>query len=129
MTFISGTYQTLERALDYSAAKHKAISSNIANIDTPNYKAKAVSFRDSLGSEMKIQALRTDPKHMEFLGGQEGTMRVNRLAASYNNNRNNVDIDKEMSELATNQIYYNAVSDRLSGKYKSLMNVIKGGNG
>ena len=36
----------IERGLDYSATKGKAISQNIANIDTPNYKAKNVSFKE-----------------------------------------------------------------------------------
>jgi flagellar basal-body rod protein FlgB len=38
-----------------------------------------------------------------------------------------VDIDKEMTDLAANQIYYNAVTDRLSGKFQSLQDVIRGG--
>ena len=32
-----------------------------------------------------------------------------------------------MTDLATNQIYYNALADRLSGKFSSLQNVIRGG--
>ncbi len=45
----------------------------------------------------------------------------------YNHNKNNVDLDKEMSDLAQNQIYYNALVERLNGKFNSLKTVIKGG--
>ena len=40
---------------------------------------------------------------------------------------NSVDIDKEMADLASNQIYYNALTERISGKFSSLQNVIRGG--
>ncbi|WP_412093612.1 flagellar basal body rod protein FlgB [Peribacillus simplex] len=44
MELFSNTFQSLENALDYSNAKQKVISQNIANSDTPNYKAKAGIF-------------------------------------------------------------------------------------
>ena len=46
---------------------------------------------------------------------------------SYNESGNSVDIDQEMTDLATNQIYYNALIERISGKFSSLQNVIRGG--
>ena len=46
---------------------------------------------------------------------------------SYNESGNSVDIDQEMADLATNQIYYNALTERISGKFSSLQNVIRGG--
>ena len=39
-----------------------------------------------------------------------------------------MDIDKEMADLASNQIYYNALIERISGKFSSLQNVIRGGS-
>ena len=45
MNLFSGTISRLENALNYSSTKQKVISQNIANVDTPNYKAKDVSFK------------------------------------------------------------------------------------
>ena len=45
LSLFSGTISTLEKALTYSSTKQKVISENIANVDTPNYKAKDVSFK------------------------------------------------------------------------------------
>ena len=45
----------------------------------------------------------------------------------YSHNGNGVDMDKEQANLATNQIYYNALVDRMNGKLNTLQNVIKGG--
>ena len=47
---------------------------------------------------------------------------------SYNESGNSVDIDQEMTDLATNQIYYNALTERISGKFSSLQNVLEVGS-
>lgn len=127
MSLISGSMNLLERALDYSSAKQKAISNNIANADTPNYKAQKASFSSMLSSEVdrQLMAHKTNSRHLDFRRTASNADAIVNL--SYNHNGNSVDIDKEMSELAKNQIFYNAVSERLSSKYQGLTNVIKGG--
>lgn len=130
MKLFSNTIQTLENALNYSSTKQKVISQNIANADTPNYKAKDVHFRNSFQKELEasINAYRTDSRHYDFKMTPSFTSGiVTKNSSQYNNNGNSVDIDQEMSNLATNQIYYNAVTERLSGKFQSLQNVIRGG--
>ena len=128
MTFFGGTINSLERALDFSAVKHKAIAQNIANVDTPNYKAKNVDFQQYLNEakSMSISAYRTDKKHYDF-SASAGQKVFDYSNFRYNSNGNGVDMDKEQANLATNQIYYNALVDRMSGKLSSLQNVIKGG--
>ncbi|MDV7763255.1 flagellar basal body rod protein FlgB [Peribacillus simplex] len=130
MELFSNTFQSLENALNYSNTKQKVISQNIANSDTPNYKAKEVdktqSFKAELGSSLK--SYRTDERHYTFKSERgHASPIVFQKNVQYNNNGNSVDVDKEMTDLAANQIYYNAVSDRLSGKFQSLENVIRGG--
>ena len=129
MSLFSGTITSLEYALDYASQKQKVISNNIANADTPNYKAKSVSFSKMLETEMNSSPIanKTDNRHFDFTSktGTNGVY-VNKNV-SYNHNGNSVDIDQEMSSLAMNQIYYNAVTDRINGKFQSLQNVIKGG--
>ncbi|MDQ0217081.1 flagellar basal body rod protein FlgB [Peribacillus cavernae] len=130
MKLFSNTFQTLENALNYSGTKQKVISQNIANADTPNYKAKDVQFTASFQNELQasIHAFRTESRHYDFQMKppiQSGIVTKNSL--QYNNNGNSVDMDQEMSDLATNQIYYNAVADRLNGKFQSMQNVIRGG--
>ncbi|HZG73672.1 MAG TPA: flagellar basal body rod protein FlgB [Chondromyces sp.] len=128
MKIFSQSFIDLEQALNYSSMKQKVIANNIANADTPNYKAKDVSFKkmfeESLGQS--IQAFRTDSRHYSFNKGSNPVIVTNRNV-TYNQNGNSVDVDKEMADLATNQIYYNAIADRIGGKFSSLQNVIKGG--
>lgn len=128
--FNSSTFQNLENGLNGAALEQKAISNNIANVDTPNYKAKRTAFQHTLNEAIQtqhIQANRTNQKHIEF-GGPHAEAHVREdNSTMYNHNGNNVDIDKEMSNLAKNQIYYNALTDRLSGKFGSLKTAVRGG--
>jgi len=131
MNLFGGTISNLEQSIDYAAAKNRAISSNIANADTPNYKAKDVVFKHVLNDTMarNVEAIRTNPSHIPFENSPSLNYRVvtdNRTM--YNHNGNNVDIDKEMTELAKNQIHYNGLIDRINGKFGSLQNVLRGGN-
>ncbi|THE14463.1 flagellar basal body rod protein FlgB [Bacillus timonensis] len=131
MKLFSNTIHSLEKALDNSALRQKVISNNIANVDTPNYKAQDVSFKNLLSNEMNspLRANRTNEKHFEFTSSKRlNSQVVTKNDTAYNHNGNNVDIDKEMALLAENQIYYNAVTERISGKFNTLKTVIKGGN-
>jgi flagellar basal-body rod protein FlgB len=75
-------------------------------------------------------AKRTNLKHLAFGSSVDSSafQVTKKEGTSYTNSGNNVDIDKEMSELADNQLYYQALADRISGKFNSLSKVIKGGN-
>ncbi|MDM5223762.1 flagellar basal body rod protein FlgB [Peribacillus sp. NJ11] len=130
MELFSNTFQSLENALNYSNTKQKVISQNIANSDTPNYKAKGVDKTQSFKAELEasLESYRTDERHFNFKSeGSNASPIVTQKNVQYNNNGNSVDVDKQMTDLAANQIYYNAVTDRLSGKFQSLENVIRGG--
>lgn len=124
----SNIFRQLEQALNYSAVKHKTIAQNIANVDTPNYKSKSVEFRSQF--DRSLRAYQTDPKHIPFstehLKNSGYTVRTND-DTTYLHNGNNVDVDKEMSELAENQLYYQALIQRMNGKMNSIKMVVKGG--
>jgi len=125
----SRTFTMLEQSLDYASLKQKVIANNIANADTPNYKAKDVRFKTELEQAMApLEAYRTNPKHFSFKSSDTSNFLVTtRSDVVYNHNGNSVDIDKEMSDLAENQIYYNALIERLNGQFNTLKTVIKGG--
>ncbi|WP_243289881.1 flagellar basal body rod protein FlgB [Bacillus sp. FJAT-47783] len=130
MNIFSSTISHIEQGIDYASNKQKVTSHNIANVETPGYKAKNVSFKETLKSEMKrFEAYRTQEKHIPFssLDHSNSFNVYTRNDASYMSNGNSVDIDQEMAEMAQNQIYYDALVDRLSGKFNSLKTVIKGG--
>ncbi|MDP4105920.1 MAG: flagellar basal body rod protein FlgB, partial [Bacillota bacterium] len=110
--------------------KQKVISQNIANADTPNYKAQDVSFKAILQNEMgqNFTTYRTDARHIDFSESSTANPAViTRPNVQYNNNGNSVDLDQEMSDLAKNQIYYDALVEQENNKFAALKNVISGG--
>lgn len=129
MKLFSNTISTLEQAMNYSSLKQKVVSQNIANVDTPNYKAKEVSFKAEYDKALMhtFEANKTDRRHFEFKSNGKSSALVTRNNLNYNENGNSVDLDKEMTELATNQIYFNALTERINGKFNSLQSVIRGG--
>ncbi|MFA1818576.1 flagellar basal body rod protein FlgB [Virgibacillus oceani] len=131
MNMFGGTIQKLENSLAFASAKNQTIANNIANVDTPNYKAKEVVFKDVLHNEIAQtgEAKRTHDNHLPFSGTSSTPYHVSaQQSMSYNHNGNNVDIDKEMAELAKNQVHYQALVDRINGKFGSIQTVIRGGN-
>lgn len=129
MDLFNGTIRSLENTLNYATAKHQAISDNISNVDTPNYKSKAVVFKNVLNDSLsnQIETKRTNSKHFSFSQHTKSYQTISRQNTTFNHNGNNVDMDKEMTDLAKNQIYYQGLVDRINGKFSSLQTVIRGG--
>lgn len=130
MNIFSSTINSLENGINYSVQRQKAISQNIANIDTPNYKAKDVSFKSFFTNEINssFTAFKTSSKHIDFKYGQATRNSIiEKSDTTFSQNGNNVDLDTEMSLLAENQIYNQALVDRINGQFSTLKSVIRGG--
>lgn len=129
MNLFGGTISSLENGLTYATLKNKAIAQNIANVDTPNYKTKEVSFKDVFNDAKKstISAYRTDAKHYDFSIeiGKSGVYSNENFRTRPNGNA--VNMDAEQAKLAENTLYYNALVDRISSKFSTLNTVVKGG--
>lgn len=131
MNLFDGTIDTLTDSLNYSSTKNRAIANNIANVDTPDYKAKQVNFKNVLNKTLtdSTPTKKTQPQHIDFKNDVNENYTISSKGNTvYNHNGNNVDMDKEMSDLAENQIYYQVVVDRLNGKFSDLQSVLRGGS-
>lgn len=121
------TIKLLEKFIDYCSVKNKVISKNIANIGTENYKREDVSFQEMLDTKLK-QLRTTNKKHISFLPIEGNQFQVYKDKGMENvSGVNNVDIDKEMSELASNALLFKFSSKKIGDYYRGLQNVIKGG--
>jgi len=123
----------LTSALNASSLRQQAISNNIANAETPNYKAKQVVFEDILKQKLSNQttnftAKRTDPRHLEMgmNGGIPQATMVSDTASVMQNNGNNVDIDGEMTRMANNSLWYSTLTQQLNSEFQKLSIAIKG---
>ncbi len=131
---ISKSYDLLAKSLDYRADRAKIISSNIANIDTPYYKAKDISFEGELLSEARklygqdsqeLELAKTDPRHMDLDDDDStGVKYYLRATHAQRNDANTVDLDIETTELSKNQMMYQASMSALQKESRFLKSII-----
>ncbi len=127
---IFGHIEQCNRYLDLALQKQQVITSNIANVDTPGYRAKQLDFEAVLESESSGDpgCLRTtDPRHIqhppELL--REASVRESSTGA-LRRDLNNVDMDKEMTELAQNVLKFSAVAQIVQAKLRGIESAIRG---
>lgn len=119
-----------ENYLDYSSIKQKLIAKNISNISTINYKREDMSFEDYLQETERSELKTTTANQFEFGLNIGGTNPESKAIVKDDNpemesNFNNVDIDKEMADLARNQIMYKFASRKVGNYYKNLQSIIQ----
>ncbi|WP_335870785.1 flagellar basal body rod protein FlgB [Bacillus sp. 2205SS5-2] len=130
LKLFSNTFNVIEQGLNYSSLKQKAIAQNIANVDTPNYQSTEVKFKDQLNQSMKrsFNEERTHTRHIPIEGYSTGQSTfAKKSSVQYNHNGNGVDMDKEMADLATNQLYFHSLTEQLNHQFKNMQTVIRGG--
>lgn len=131
MNLFPQSFQSLEQAMSTATLKQRVHTANIANVDTPNYKSKQVSFQSALDTAIHrkpLASIKTEPQHIAFStenGESSQLVKVNN-STKITPNGNNVDMDSEMAELAKNQLWYNALTERVNGKFNTLRSVIDG---
>ena len=130
-----GTINAAAKALDLRSRRHEIIISNLANADTPGYKAFDLLVEESLANskhpQEKTAMVRTHPGHLPSapLNRQQPNPKIVESPEPNNlrGDGNTVDMDKEMANLAENQLMYRAAAQIISKKFIGLKNIIKGG--
>ncbi len=120
---------TLKKALDVYAKRHQVTAENIANVETRGYRSQSVRFEDMLtGAGRSIQGLRTHENHIPIggTGPEDVEEKVVEADSGFDNGTNDVDIDTQMTDLATNDLSYRMATRLLSMRYGMLRSAIKG---
>jgi flagellar basal-body rod protein FlgB len=114
------TMNLVQRSLDIRAARHKVISGNIANVETPDYVSQDLPFQKvferSLEGPSILPLKRTHPRHLAAL--EEDRMDFSRdieVAPVPG-----VDIDQQMAKLAENNLMFQAGIQSLIKKFEAL---------
>lgn len=117
----------LDKAADASWRREGLITNNLANVNTPGYKRRDLDFESVLRQELgNCKHTSLDAK----IGGVSLT-RLNPMtyvdhgSLSYRLDGNNVDIDTESVELASEQIKYQALTTSISKEFSRMKSVIK----
>ena len=119
-----------EQALEVRSRRAELLANNLANADTPNYKARDIDFRAALAGyrdSNTIQMEATQPGHIGFteMGNDFEVLYRTPLQPSLDGNT--VDSQQEMARFAKNASDYQASLHFLSSKFRGLKEAIKGG--
>ncbi len=103
------TIEMLSAVLDFRSERHKVIASNIANIDTPNYRPKDIVFKEEL----------------KALISNEYGATIGKVDYEVIDSGEKVNLDSEMAKLAENNLMHNLTVELLARKFRGLNTVLR----
>jgi flagellar basal-body rod protein FlgB len=122
----------VEKSLDASALRARAIASNIANVSTPGYQRIEVEFESQLKKALDGRQIKGNADQAGHLPlGRPDLSQVEAVAYRAKDDTkpgevNNVDIDIEMAKLAENQILFQYGVKFIGGRKEDILSAIKG---
>lgn len=120
---------SLKKAVDVYAKRHKVTAQNISNVETVGYRSQNLKFEELLdGAGSKVRGMTTHRNHLAIGRSDIGSTspELADSESNFDNGTNNVDIDNEMTSLATNDLSYRLATRMLSMRYNMLRGAIKG---
>ena len=119
----------LEHMADLAALRHKLLASNISNATSPGYRRRDIDFQKELSEALDSKAVQTKTTRERHIVSERaaGAPKVRRLSGGANaTDVSEVDIDKEMGQLATNTLNYDIAMRLLSKSFNGLRLAIRG---
>ncbi len=130
------TFYLLQKGMDASLVRQQVIADNIANVDTPGFKRMDVTFESQMKraldseQEERFPVYLTNKGHIDFFKPMDYRDVKAKLQiefdTNFRNDKNNVDIEKEVAESVKNSLRYKAMAQNLSTKFKSLALAMQG---
>ncbi len=121
------TTNALASSLAMRQLRHNVTSSNIANAETPGYKAKKMDFEGALQRALDLDGVNglttSSPEHFAVGGVSVSKTRPDIYddpEGAVNNDGNTVDIEKEMSALSENAVLYKTALQLINKKMAAL---------
>ena len=125
-----------ETAINLRAQRQQLLASNIANADTPNYKARDMDFSKSLQTALarndtaSSAMTQTNPAHLSGSAlpniGTDGATLLYRNPSQPSADGNTVDMDIERNQFTDNAVRYEAGLTLITGQIKDMLAVIQG---
>ena len=119
--FASANYEGVKKMLDASVLRQEAISSNIANVETPHY--KRIDVNSTFGAELKRAIASSQSGDVRSV---QPRIEVDQAAVAQNRDGNSVQLEKELVHLQKNMIAHQLHTKMITGKLTSLRKAISG---
>jgi flagellar basal-body rod protein FlgB len=115
----------LERLLDYHLQRHTVLSANVANVETPGYVAKDVSFQDALQEASAPR--RTDPQHLPSSGAAAAHSAV--FEDPVPGRDRGAVLEREMAKVSANAVRYEMAAELVRRRLALLRYAASDGGG
>lgn len=121
------------KVMDFQLQRQNVVSANLANINTPGYKARSLEFEKDLQAALDLSEkgalARTNPRHLPLAFSPDATEAtlLKEFAPRVVQGVDNVDLDKEMGTMAKNNLMYGALSTVMQKNFTGLKQVIQDG--
>lgn len=122
-----------QTALSLRAGRQELLASNIANADTPNYKARDIDFASALqgalaGSAARLEMAQSTPNHLAGTSNNSilGAPALYRRPLQPSADGNTVEMDVERAQFADNALRYEASVKFITDEIKDVMQAIQG---
>jgi flagellar basal-body rod protein FlgB len=118
-------FPTLENLLTLTSKRQQALSSNVANMDTPGYRAKDFSFEAELNA---VNMSTTAANHITANADSGSNFRMFEVGTTEKPNGNTVDLERELTEITKNGLQYVTLVQYLNHKLRTIRSSITEGS-
>lgn len=136
MSSIAKNFEVYSKALDLRSQRHQVLASNIANADTPNYKARDFDFSSAMQNALGGKAaggtlpMRLSARaHLDGSGGRGSPVLQYRTEHQSAVDGNTVDMDVERAQIADNALQYQILTQLISNKFQGLRSAMASSQG
>ncbi len=135
MPSISESLSVLSHAINLRTQRHQVLASNIANADTPQYKARDFNFQDAMQNAMAgrtevggIPLATTSAGHLRGTGANGAAAIKFRTETQSAVDGNTVDMDVERTQIAENALQYQILTQLIGDKFKGMRTALSSTN-
>ena len=117
-----------QQALELREKRAEVLANNLANADTPGFKARDFDFKKMLGLEMdnQLKMTATDGKHLPLVQDMQGDDLKYRVPMQASLDGNTVDTQQEVAQFTKNVLDFQASFQFLNSKFKGLSSALRG---
>jgi flagellar basal-body rod protein FlgB len=121
-----GSVDQVTRGLAFAAARHALLAQNVANVETPGYRARDLTFDEYLRPTIELASGDLPPALQPVTAAGRRPRLVAVADPAVRQDGNNVHLDRQMARLAENTLYQNTLVHILTKQFNTLKLAISG---
>ena len=125
MNILDNVFGVHETAIGVRQRRLGLLGENIANADTPNYKAKDIDFKALMNNERSMSTRRTHESHIDHMGGSKNGS-VYRVPNNPASDGNTVELNYQQAQFGKESARYTATLQFLENRIGGIKRALRG---